>query len=91
MAYYIHNEIAIDTNTIETLDDNGQHGDTRVELKRGARVDGAGIEHWLETNGGPRVITLDTTDWSVSVEQAAEALGGFADGVRAKIEEHVWQ
>ena len=89
-SYYIHNEIAIDKSNIETHTFKGT-GDNRIELKSGKRVDGNGVEWWIETNGGPRVITLDETDWSISIEQAANMLGEATDELRKTIEEHVWQ
>lgn len=90
-VYYIHDEIAIDAATIELMAINDKHGDARVELKRGKRADGEGVGYWLETNGGPRVITLDETTWSISVDQAADALGVPTDNLRAELEEDVWQ
>jgi hypothetical protein len=89
--YWIQNDIAVDHDTIETMANNGESGDAKVELCRGERIDGKGPEYWLETNGGPRVITLDETDWSCSIEQAADAIGKSVDDVRALIERHVWQ
>lgn len=89
-TYYIANEIAIDKRSIKTHDFNGS-GDNRVELKSGSRADGHGTEWWIETNGGPHVITLDETDWSISIGEAANMLGVLADDLRAEIEKHVWQ
>jgi len=89
--FWIHNEIAVDSDTIEELTDNGVMGDAHVKLCRGERVDGKGPEYWLETNGGPRLITLDETDWSCSIGQAADALGMDADVLRKLVEEHIWQ
>ncbi len=88
---WIHNDIAVDQDTVEVLAVNDKSGGSKVELKRGERIDGKGPEYWLETNGGPRVITLDETDWSCSIEQAAEVMGRGADDLRALVESHIWQ
>lgn len=89
--YFIHNEIAVDEDTVEILTNNSEVGDKYVELRRGERFDGKGPEYWLETNGGPRVISLDETDWACSIEQAAEVIGMDADELRRVVETNEWQ
>ena len=87
---WIHSEIVIDEDTIETLATNDKTLDLFVVLRRADRVDGGGVEHWIDTSTGPRVITLDETSWSCSIAQAAEALGCDAYELQAQMEEHLY-
>ena len=88
---WIHNEIAVDADTVETLTSNGKSGDAKVTLCRGERVDGKGPEYWLGTNGDPMVITLEESAWSCSVDDAAEAVGVASDSLQKLMETHGWE
>lgn len=75
--YRITNTIAVtDRSEATRLWTNGLSGDARVELHVCAR-DGKPDEiyAWIETNGGPRRITLGGDEYGTSVKEAAKALG----------------
>ncbi len=65
----------VSDDSIRNLADNGEQGDRLVTLCVGDRVDG-GVEPFLSTNGGPRLIVLaDEGIYSCNVDQAADSLG----------------
>lgn len=60
--------------SIETIGQNGMKGDYEVTLNVGTRTDGRGQEPFLQTNGGPRLITVEGGSYACSIVEAAETL-----------------
>lgn len=73
--YDIAPGISVWASTIqESIATNGLVGDHGISLNVGERSDGTGEEPFLETNGGPRHITIEGGDCSCSIVDAAESL-----------------
>lgn len=82
------NVSGVEIGAFNVVADNGQSGDYKVELCVGLRLDGRGKEPFLDTNGGPIMITVEESPATCSIEHAAEALRISAEDLRALVLSH---